>query len=421
MKKYWRPALGCWLMWLAACTTLEHDLAAEVVDSGTKELKRCEVNGFAYQGLAQDIKKAPLKILMIHGVGTHHPGYSRLLQEKLAAKLGLEVQSRLPKNIYLQNPVAPKVPIGNLRVTLWESLNAQRQMLFYELTWSEITTPYKKIIAFDTTEQYAEFRVPFNNEMKAFLDNVLPDPMIYLVDRHDLILNSSRQALCWMLKTNWQNIPDKQEQICNLSIEQEVKFLADENIVFMTHSLGSEILSDTLMVIADKISDNEVMLRQSYKFSQALAKLQNKEINLFMMANQLPILKIDQPLPRVHNQIRDYCRINGKKYAKRLFKATNFIAFSDPNDILSYSIPQGFADKYIDSRVCPKVTNVSVNVAPEISAFGFGIVNPVTAHTYYERNPKVIDLMTQGTNGFAEDGFLSQQCRWVRLKDDKRL
>ena len=75
-------------------------------------------------------------------------------------------------------------------------------MLFYELTWSVITTPYKQILAFDTTEQYSEFRVPFNNVMKEFLDNALPDPMIYLKDPKNLIVNSSKQAMCWMLQTD---------------------------------------------------------------------------------------------------------------------------------------------------------------------------------------------------------------------------
>lgn len=97
------------------------------------------------------------------------------------------------------------------------------------------------------------------------------------------------------------------------------------------------------------------------------------------------------------------------------------MAFSDPNDILSYAVPQDFADKYIDSRICPQVTNVSVNVAPEISAFGVGIVNPVTAHTAYDNSPKVIGLITRGTDDFNQDKELSGLCRFIELRHDNQM
>lgn len=407
---------------LCSCASMERELVSDVVSAGTVTLNRCEVEGFSYDGMKADLGPDKiLKVMMIHGVGTHHPGYSRLLQQNLTNNLGFDVQSRLPKNVTLLDPGDHQTPIGNLRVTYWQNKKRTKNMLFYELTWSEITTPYKEIISFDTTEQYSEFRVPFNNMMKKFLDNTLPDPMIYLVDRHDLIINSSQQALCWMLKTDWQDIPNNKAAVCDISIEEQVNHLANENVLFITHSLGSEILMDTIIDIGDEISDKSQKLAASPQFMGQVQKLQNKEINLFMLANQLPILMIDRPLPKVYNQIGAYCSEKGAKYKKRIFKGVNIVAFSDPNDILSYAIPQEFADKRIDSRICPKVTNVSVNVAPEISAFGVGIVNPVTAHTYYDRSPKVINLITHGTADFSGDKILSEQCHFVELKYDRKM
>ena len=140
-----------------------------------------------------------------------------------------------------------------------------------------------------------------------------------------------------------------------------------------------------------------------------------------MLANQLPILALGRPLPKVHNQIAEYCTPGASKYGKRIFKAVNIVAFSDPNDLLSYAIPQGFADKYIDSRICPRVTNVSVNVAPEISAFGIGVVNPVAAHTDYDTSPKVINLITHGTYDFGSDRLLEEKCRFTELKKDRTM
>ena len=48
------------------------------------------------------------------------------------------------------------------------------------------------------------------------------------------------------------------------------------------------------------------------------------------------------------------------------------IAFSDPNDLMSYPVPDQFADKYIESRLCPSVTNVTINVAAVNSLLGPG-------------------------------------------------
>ena len=89
--------------------------------------------------------------------------------------------------------------------------------------------------------------------MKVFLDNALPDPLIYIADKHDLIVNSGKQAICWMINTNWDDIPNNQAKVCNMSLEQEINGLADENVIFITHSLGSKILMDAITQIADMI------------------------------------------------------------------------------------------------------------------------------------------------------------------------
>lgn len=408
---------------ISSCASFEKQLANDIVDSSKVKLDRCEIEGFSYKGIDENLgKNKILKVLMIHGVGTHHPGYSRQLQQNLANNIGLDVISRTPKNISLLDPKDKKTPIGNLQITFWQNLDSTKNMLFYELTWSEITTPYKKIIAFDTTEQYSKFRVPFNNMMKKFLDNTIPDPLIYLVDRNNLIIDSSKQSLCWMLKDNWSDIPNNKAEVCNISASDEIKGLANQDLIFITHSLGSKILMDTITNIAENIAvQDKKLIASSSPFSASVKKLQDKEITVFMLANQLPILQLDHPLPQVHNQLASYCRPQGKNYEKRVFKGINIVAFSDPNDILSYAIPQDFADTYIDSRICPIVTNVSVNVAPELSALGVGIVDPVTAHTNYDNSPKVINLITHGTYDFASNKYLNQQCHFIRMKNDSMM
>lgn len=78
---------------------------------------------------------------------------------------------------------------------------------------------------------------------------------------------------------------------------------------------------------------------------------------------------------------------------------------------MSYDVPQRFVDTYFDSRMCPAVTNVNLNVAEEISAFGMSVVNPVTAHTEYDNDVRIIEMIAQGTNDFKSNPLLSKNAR----------
>lgn len=100
-----------------------------------------------------------------------------------------------------------------------------------------------------------------------------------------------------------------------------------------------------------------------------------------------------------------------------MFKQVNIVAFSDPNDLLSYGINQDFVDNYMDSRMCPSVTNVNINIAEEISVFGAGVVNPVTAHTEYDNDTRVIEMIAKGTENFKQNELLSKRCRFTHLKN----
>jgi hypothetical protein len=54
------------------------------------------------------------------------------------------------------------------------------------------------------------------------------------------------------------------------------------------------------------------------------------------------------------------------------------MAFSDPNDLLSYAISQQFVQSHLDSRLCAEVTNININVAHVIDMFGMGsFANPM--------------------------------------------
>ena len=65
-----------------------------------------------------------------------------------------------------------------------------RELIFYELTWSEITEGEKKAIEFDSSKEYTFRRTTLNGFMKAFFNSHIPDPLIYLGEAHRPILAS---------------------------------------------------------------------------------------------------------------------------------------------------------------------------------------------------------------------------------------
>lgn len=137
-------------------------------------------------------------MLYVHGIGTHRPGHSTIISENIARSLGLDVFTR-HKDVPIMNPGNPGQRLANLRIIDIRDQDASKRLIFYELTWSEITSERKRVLDFDTSGEYAHRRASFNNTMKAFLNDVGPDAMIYMTDRPNLILTATQQAICWML------------------------------------------------------------------------------------------------------------------------------------------------------------------------------------------------------------------------------
>ncbi len=398
----------------AGCRAVGRGIAEELLreTKTVNNLGPCIVTGHQVAGVDSHLQsRQPIKILMIHGIGTHYPGYSLLLQENLAQNLGLDVMSRSNKNIALRSLDNPNTDLGNLRVTFLADREMKKKILFYELTWSEITAAQKQMLVYDYSQLYASRRVVFNQMMKKFLDNALPDAVFYMSSGRDLILQSAAQAMCWMLRTDWEDLPSYQQGSCRISASEQMAALGEQNVVFITHSLGSKIFIDSFTAMIENLDQVEQSLQNA-----ASARLKNKKLTVFMMANQLPLLHMRANPAPVNNQIPSYCTPGGKNYAKRAVSRLNIVAFNDPNDLLTYAIEPDFVDNYIDSRMCPQVTNISVNVTGAVSAFGVGVVNPVAAHVDYDRSAEVIDLIGQGTEALSSDG--RNQCRFIGLKSN---
>ncbi len=425
---------------LQGCASFGEGIGRGLSEGGKSEGPRlCEVTGPAFDGVEARLQRherrpsagkesnPKIKVLMVHGIGTHPPGWSTRLQRNLSAALGLSVVSGQAKNIRLRSffDEYKGIPLGELTVVRHTNEAGTRELLAYELSWSEITDPKKQTIAYDNSGEQKYKRAAINHNAKVYLNDRLADPMAYLGDTGDEILEAAGEALCWMAFYDWDDLPDKQTGACevlNQQADRLEEFNQDE-IVFITHSLGSRIVSDALQKL---IADMQIFVREETRTAEErntgkrlLEVLQNKNFRVYMQANQLPLLDIARPSPAVVGQIDAYCRPEGAKYDQRFLNQVFIVAFSDPNDPLSYSIPPDYAEERMDSRICPELVNVSVGVTEVYDLLGLGeVAHPIKAHELYDDDPRVIGIIAAGIGNDQAKEVVKSECTWLRVADD---
>jgi hypothetical protein len=218
-------------------------------------------------------------------------------------------------------------------------------------------------------------------------------------------------------REKWDDLPVNSNQACDSTeLHSKSESMRNDHYAFISHSLGSRIVIDGLQRIASSIGDKQKRKEwdPTDKFVQAFREL---HIPIFMLANQLPLLQLGRKLPDVTGESDAYCLAEGEHYDSRILSETNIIAFSDPNDLLSYAIPYGFTDSYIDSRLCVDVTNININVANIIDVFGMGFTNPLEAHVAYRTDERVIALMVNGVGNENTSPIINERCRTLKTDD----
>ena len=423
---------AAWL--LAGCASFGEGLARGVMaGSGepAEDTRMCEVSGPAFAGILPMLERQDaypplgqagperpiLKVIMVHGVGTHVPGYSARLSASLAQALDLTVVAPDAKSFPIESPAFPGETLGTLTVTRHTNAARDREMLFFELTWSPISQPAKDAIAFDNTAVYARKRAAANNIFKQFVNDVAPDPLVYTGTGRERIQVTISQALCWAISADWQHLPDEQ-RICTPGTPGFASRLDADEFVFITHSLGSRITTDGLQRLTQVI---EVEGRNRPEAARVSQSFQDRGVKVFMLANQLPLLQSGLAPASVQGAVPAYCRADGAEFANRLFKETELIAFSDPNDLLSYPIPDAFVRDHVDSRLCPKQVNVTINIARVSSVLGLGeFANPLAAHVDYDDDERVIGLITRGIGQPETAAVVEERCTWLEVAEDLR-
>lgn len=417
-------------LFISGCASLAEGITRALTSDQQpeKDTRQCHIRGPAFHGLAYFMahqnadsritgRARELKILMVHGIGSHIPGYSTRVQENLARALGLNIVSEQPKEIIVQQPLLfPGEKLGIVRVSRFSNSGNTKSFIFYELTWSGITEPEKHAIDYDTSGEYSYRRADMNQLMKVFINNHIPDPLIYLGDDREKIQAAVAQTFCWMVHYDWNELSLNNDAPCPVS-SLTAKHLLEDDYVFLTHSLGSRILTDSLQRLAAMKKGPEVSLRGVRVPPAFVAAMQDKEFTVFMFANQLSLLQLGRTPPKVKGQIADYCTPGGRHWSDRFVKRLHIVAFSDPNDILSWAVPPDYEHKYMDSRLCPTLDNVIINIAEVRNIVGaVELANPAVAHSDYGNDERVMSIVAGGVGTDETLPLVKQRCEWLETK-----
>ncbi len=326
---------------LGGCESFGRGVTQAVLDgSGStgEDTRSCEVEGRPFPGIepfleAQDklppfvegdSNRPEVKVLFVHGIGTHAPGHGTALRNNLATQLGLEIRAPRPKRIVIAHPEFPGQNLGEINVSRLTDTAQRRDLLFYELTWSPITQPDKDLLAFDKEQDYVLRRAAVNQAMRTFVNDIAPDPLAYAGQKREPILVSVGQSICWVVSRGWSELPELTEgQWCGPDFPGIGSRLELDDFAIITHSLGSRATLDALQRLTNlPIAADPRLKRMADDFRA-------REVQLFMLSNQLPLLEAGREGQQIVGQTGAYC---GPTPAKpgRFFAETQIVAFSDP-------------------------------------------------------------------------------------------
>jgi hypothetical protein len=333
--------------------------------------------GAAFPGLAHFVAQTPghqVDVLLVHGMCTHDAGWAEETVQQLSGALVANV----PRPPAASARAAP----GQIEIIPATVPAGDGAIRFQSLIWSPLTTPLKQQLCYDQSDKspicqgsppYAPQRAGINARVKdRLMDDCLPDALIYQGEARGQIQQRMRDAV----------------------MRATANAAPDAPLVVISESLGSKILFDTLSGMLDENSAAPDAERAADAAQQTLDRM----AYLVMAANQIPILGLaDQGLPAEIGRRAlpqdSLQRVLERRRSRTAAAAASIggltlVAFTDPNDLLSYTLQK---EKY--ERPGVAVHNVLVsNARTWFGAFEY----PVDAHVRYLDNPDVGRLIACG-------------------------
>ncbi|CAM1364775.1 hypothetical protein [Tenacibaculum xiamenense] len=325
------------------------------------KVNRSEKNFYGIKKLLSDNNR--VEVFVTHGMGINSLDFADDLVKGITKQ----------ENFHLSKDTTYHLKYSKRRVITYNKQDKQLTFTihgWYPATGAKFILHFIDIVS-DRLETMGQFKSSMMNQS-------VSDVIMYQGNYRDIIRKEMRSTLQSMLS-------NKEET----------------SIVAITESLGSKMFIET---INESVSNGE---RWAAKWKESIA-------SIFMLSNQLPLLYMGDLKP-LENIDKEGFAFNRKSKAlqgkitqniyKPLFEFMSdtsgtrgekpqLVAISDPNDLLSYPVPENvfYTSMY-------NVNNVFVSVADKGYSWPFGkprIVNPVKAHLNYQKNPLVINYILNG-------------------------
>jgi len=362
----------------------------------------------------------PLHVLLIHGMGTPQPYAFEAFIASLAGRFGLVQIPPLnpepqPQGCYQATPAEGALIHPPPRPIVLDGVPAEAQAQLYTyrfaptpsgeptltvsyLLWTPLTESIKCSLAAEDNQ--APPKQAFAAFAKDFIDDKLGDAVLYAGTYRESVMRPSIQAgLCLMIDGH----PSEDGKTCRSPNY-------DEKTVIITHSLGGYMLMDAI--------DDELRREKAGAGKSAAHKILENTQFIYMMANQLALLDLSTldgyprrlesfPISGIvpQNFAQRWSAIKLKfpvlstePDEKPSFKR-QIVAFSDPNDILSWRLKPYNLELPHSEWGSVEETNVYMSNGEFSIPLLFSM--PTDAHGGYFVNPTVMDMLICGVENGA--------------------
>lgn len=324
-----------------------------------------------FQGIVDQLDpSAPLDVVLVHGMCTHDESWAYEAMDEILKAIDINIKPSKEAALTAQSTAMQKI-----QVIQREADTASGKLRFTALVWSKLTEPLKQQLLFDMTgtpsdcwsaDDCRPTRARLNGDFKdKLLNDCLADALAYEGVSRPVIRRAIVSVLAQVLAESHTSRP----------------------LVLVSDSLGSKIVFDALSDMLDGAS---------LASTQAVGRNTASRMGLvFMNANQLPILgladqNVSQPPPEFAAEPIPVDPLKRYLTARRQqgLAALTVVAFTDPNDLLSYRL---LPSKYAGENVL--IADVLVSNTKTY----FGLVSrPDTAHLGYSTNPDVARFIACG-------------------------
>lgn len=370
-----------------------------------------------FDGIDSLLTEQGLDVLLVHGMCSKDQDWARQALAELATLLNTSLPTEMPKPTVL-GPGGIELHQATLQTT-------RGPVRANAVLWSPLTRPLKQDLCYDQSHKssicsppaldppapaYGYPRARLNRALKdMLLNDCLADALAYQGAAHEAFVARMQEALLQALDSSGATT-------ASATAAGKAQRLATrtEPLVVITSSLGSKMVFDALL---DLVRRGDA-LQQS-----AARRTYDRIATVFMRANQIPMLALAdtalQPAPDKAMALRQpsargaapdpIAALEENRQrppprpsdARKAVAATatldgrlQLVAFTDPNDVLSYVLVPGPIGQNANYRI----VDVVLSTAPTLLGL---VASPLDAHQDYDSNASVARFIACGTTDRA--------------------